>query len=86
MRRAIDIQLDEAGNGLTVFLWTDATLTTGVTLASAVHVTDLRTALDEVYTALTQTLPRYLDPTLTAGLPIKADHITELRAAVVALE
>ena len=50
------------------------------------HVTDLRTALDEVYTALTQTLPRYLDPTLTAGLPIKADHITELRAAVVALE
>jgi hypothetical protein len=59
---------------------------TGVFVRAA-HINELRDALGPVYAAAGATAPAYADPTLTAGAtPVKAIHITELRAAVVALE
>ena len=56
-------------------------------LARAVHLTDLRTALGQAYIACGQSAPTCTDATLTAGtMVIKAVHIAELRAAVLALE
>ena len=54
----------------------------------AVHITELRTALNAAYTACSVAPPTYpTDPTLTAGSTfVKAAHIAELRAAIVALE
>ena len=68
--------------GLMPFAWTDATRTpsTGVLV---VYVTELRTALNEAYQAVSRTAPTYTDPTVAAGLTvIKAVHLNELRAAV----
>ena len=62
-------------------------MTTGSTVVTAAHVTELRTALGEAYVACGQSAPTYTDATLTAGTTvIKAVHIAELRAAVLALE
>jgi len=51
----------------------------------AVHITELRAALNAVYTKLGRTLPSYTDPTLTAGTSSKAAHVQELRNAVSSL-
>jgi hypothetical protein len=73
-------------NGLASFAWTDPTLTPGSTPAKVVHVTELRTALNQVYQAAGRTVPTYTDPTVVARvLVIKAIHLTELRTAVSAL-
>jgi hypothetical protein len=66
--------------------YTPASLTSGATLVSAVQITELRTALNGAYTACGVALPTYTDPALAAGTAIKAAHINELRAAVIALE
>jgi hypothetical protein len=58
----------------------------GVSAIEAVHVTDLRTALTQVYTMLGQPAPVFTDPVLTAGMTVKAVHISQLRAAVFAVE
>jgi hypothetical protein len=59
----------------------------GTTTISAVHVTDLRTALQEAYSAAGMTLPTYADPELTSGVTLaRAAHIAELRNAVIAIE
>jgi hypothetical protein len=51
------------------------------------HISDLRAALAEVYTAVGMAGPSYTDPTLTIGTAVvKMAHIAELRAAVVAIE
>ena len=51
------------------------------------HLTELRTALDAVYDAAARPRPSYTDAAVTAGATtIEAVHLTELRAAVVALE
>ena len=72
--------------GLSAASWTDATLGTAVT-ARTVHISEMRTAVNALYTALSRTVPTYTDPALVAGESmIKAAHITELRAAVKALE
>lgn len=60
-------------------------ITPGVTIVTESHVTQFRTALNEAYTACSLAPPSYTDPSL-AGVMIKAVHIDELRAAVVALE
>ena len=70
-------------NRLSAAVWTDATLVPGVTISKAVHHTELRTALIEVYAALGQTP---LLSVVSTGMVISADHIIELRAAVVAIE
>jgi hypothetical protein len=69
--------------GLSTFGWTDAALTG---IARAIHIAEMRTALAEAYVLAARPLPTYMEPQLTArGTLIKAAHITELRAAVVAL-
>jgi len=73
-------------HGLAPYTWTDPTLTAGSTMVRAQHILELRTALSEAYAAAAVTSPAYTDPGLGAGTMIKSVHITELRAAVVALE
>jgi hypothetical protein len=69
-----------------VFTWTDPTLTRGTTPIKAVHIRELRTALNQVYQALGRALPAYTDSTIVAGqTTAKAAHIQELRTAVSAL-
>jgi hypothetical protein len=82
----VRIDLVRASLGLTGFAWTDPTLTPGVTPVRAQHIVDLRNALTEAYTAAGQAVPTYTDPNLQAGTPSKGVHITEIRAAVVAVE
>ena len=56
-----------------------------MTTIKAVHITELRTALGDVYTAVALSKPTYTDTSL-AGIVVKAVHINEVRAAVVDLE
>ncbi|HEX8617355.1 MAG TPA: hypothetical protein VF911_07205, partial [Thermoanaerobaculia bacterium] len=51
-------------------------------LVRATHITELRSALVPVFTALNLPQPVYTDSTLGAGKQIKAAHIQELRKAV----
>jgi hypothetical protein len=72
-------------HGLPLFQWTDASLA-GVP-ARAVHVQDLRVALSEAYVAAGAAWPELTDQTIVPGATaIRAAHILELRAAVLALE
>jgi len=71
--------------GLPAFPWTDATLTQGVTVVKAVHLAELRTALAQAYTTAGLAPPVYSTVTIAPGVTIAAGHITELRAAVLAL-
>ena len=62
-------------------------LTPGVTPIRRVHLTELRAALAEAYSAAGQTAPTYTDPVITVGeTVIRAAHLMDLRAAVAALE
>ena len=72
--------------GLTSYGWTDSTLTAGVTMVLAIHISDLRTALAEAYTAAGLSPPTYTDPALGPRTSIRAAHVGELRAAVIAIE
>jgi hypothetical protein len=84
LRQRIDAV--RATQKLGVFSYNDPTLTTGTTVVRAVHVTDLRTALQQAYEAAKLTPPTYTDSDLAPGTAVKAVHITDLRAAVVAIE
>jgi hypothetical protein len=64
--------------------WT--TLTGGTTIVQAQHIIDMRMALSQVYTAASVTPPTYTDSVLSAGTTMKAVHIEELRAAIIAIE
>jgi hypothetical protein len=57
----------------------------GVTLVRAVHLSELRNALGEVYEAAGRPQPTYSDLTLSAGLTIAARHVEEIRSAAAAL-
>ena len=75
------------GLGLTPFVWTDPTISSGETAIRAVHMTELRSAITEAYVAAGRESPTYTDdPIIAWTTPIKPVHITELRAAVIALE
>ena len=51
------------------------------------HLTELRAALAEAYSAAGRAAPAYTDPVVTAGATaIRAAHLMELRAVVAALE
>jgi len=82
----VRIDLVRARLGLEGFAWRDPTLTPGVTLVRAQNVVDLRDALAEAYTAAGKPLPTYTDPNLQAGTVARGVHITEIRAAIVAVE
>jgi len=73
-------------NTLAPFSWNDPTLTGGTSIVRAQHIVDIRTALSQVYAALSLTPPTYTDPALSIGTTIKAVHIEELRAAIIAIE
>jgi hypothetical protein len=64
----------------TAITFTDNPLTVGTTLVKAVHVTELRQAVNAVRAAANLTAATWTDPTLTAGTTaIKEVHVTELR-------
>jgi hypothetical protein len=72
-------------NGLPATGWTDPTLSTAVAVR-AIHVREMRSALNEVYARRSLPPPTYSDSNLGTGTTvIKAAHIIELRAAVLAL-
>jgi hypothetical protein len=70
--------------GLAAATWTP--IVAGSTMIRASHITELRGALAAVYAAAARSGPVYSDNGLTAGMAIKAAHVMELRAAVLALE
>lgn len=82
LRTRIDAARAKYGRG--AYSWTG--LTAGSSIISAVYITELRTALLDAYTAGKITpQPTFTDSSL-AGVTVKAVHITEIRAAVVAIE
>ena len=65
------------------FTFTDDPLTAQTTLVRAVHILELRAALDSVRVAHGLPAFGWTDPTLTPGsTPVKVVHLTELRAAL----
>ena len=58
----------------------------GVSMVNGQHLLQIRGALTEAYTAAGMLAPTFTDPGLPAGTVIKAVHIQELRAAIIALE
>ena len=77
------IDLLRSALGLESFGWTDPILTAGVTPARLIHLLDLRRALAAAYAASGRAAPTYTDP---AATPIRAAHVGELHAAVLALQ
>ncbi|MBP6716897.1 MAG: hypothetical protein KA205_08540, partial [Acidobacteria bacterium] len=73
-------------HGLAAFTWTDPALVAGITSPKRVHLTELRTALNEAYVQAGRTPPTYTDTPVADVTTIRAIHIAELRAAVIALE
>ena len=58
-----------------------------MTRVRRVHLLELRSALAEAYGASGRAVPRWTDASPVSGsTPIRAAHVTELRAAVLALE
>jgi hypothetical protein len=70
---------------LAAFVWTDSSLA-GTTIKRT-HLVELRSAVSAVYTARGVTAPAWTDATITpVATVVRAVHISELRAAVLALE
>ncbi len=69
-----------AAAGLSPASFTDSSLTGR--FIKAAYILELRTALNEARTLLGVGDAFYVDPTLSAGMRIKAAHITDLRNAV----
>ena len=84
LRARIDALRRKAG--LAVYVWTDPALIAGATPVKVVHLTELRTALDEAYVAAARPAPVYDDAAVAGGTGIRAAHLMELREAVAALE
>ena len=83
LRGAIDTL--RSRQGLAAFVWTDSSLA-GTTIKRT-HLVELRSAVSEVYTARGVSAPAWSDATITPAVTVvRAVHITELRAAVLALE
>ncbi|MBI2822046.1 MAG: M36 family metallopeptidase, partial [Acidobacteria bacterium] len=80
------IDLVRQAKGLAPFAWSYALLTPGKSVIRAPHIVELRTALGQVYAAEDRSQPTYTDPALNSGSRIRAVHISELRAAVIAIE
>jgi hypothetical protein len=67
----------------TTVLFDDNPISTGSTIVKAIHITQLRTAVNAMRTAAGLAGGTYTDPVLTAGMTfIKAAHLTDLRAAL----
>ena len=67
----------------TTVIFTDDPLVAGTTVIQAVHLTQLRTAVDAVRTLASLGAGSYTDPALTIGVtPVKVQHVTDLRTAL----
>ena len=67
--------------------YTNDPLVPGVTAARAVHVTELRTLINNLYSSYGFSAPTWTNPTIVPGqTTIRATHITEMRNAISALE
>jgi photosystem II stability/assembly factor-like uncharacterized protein len=82
LRQCIDSL--RARHSLPAFAWTDSPLVAGDTPVKALHLQEQRTALSAVYAAAGRTPPTWAEP-ITEGAAIKAAHVSELRAAVLAI-
>ncbi len=70
-------------NPVAAVVFTDDPLVAGTTAIKAVHVSELRSAIQTVRARYSLGSFSYTDPTLAAGTtPIKAVHITEMRTAL----
>lgn len=68
---------------LSAATFTDAALTVNTTKAKAVHITELRTALDAARAAIGLAAISYTNPTLTVqSTGINTAHVAELRGGV----
>ena len=83
LRTRIDALRERAG--LPRFGWTDPVLEAGLTPVRIVHLLELQSALAAVYEAVGQSAASYTERA-RAGAAVRAAHLMELRAAVVALE
>jgi photosystem II stability/assembly factor-like uncharacterized protein len=66
----------------TTVIFTDPTVTSGVTTVKSAHITELRTAVNAVRTLAILGSSSFTDPTLSSSIFIQRVHITELRAAL----
>lgn len=84
MRNHVNVLL--LRSGLPAYPWAERTLAGAVVKGS--HLSELRSALADVYWRRYRYYgPTYTDPVITPGVtPVKAVHIAELRAAILALE
>lgn len=64
------------------FGFTDDPIVASTTMAKAVHITELRTAVDALRHAVGLPAGTYTDSTLQSGLTIKAAHVQDLRDAL----
>lgn len=65
----------------TTVIFTDDPLVAGVTIVKAVHITQLRTAVNAVRTLAGLAAGSFTDPTIAVGVTaVRAAHVTELRA------
>lgn len=69
-----------APDSATTIMFTDDLLSAGIAI-KAVHITELRTAVNAMRAAAGLTLPTYTD-TNPAGVPVKALHLVQLRMAL----
>jgi hypothetical protein len=66
----------------TAITFTDNPLTVGTTPVKAVHMTELRQAVNAVRAAANLSAATWTDPTLSTSVTIKAVHVTELRSSL----
>ncbi len=70
-----------AVDAATTIMFSNDPLSAGIS-AQALHISELRTAVNAMRTAAGLGAATFTDPTVSSGTPIKAVHITELRSAL----
>ena len=73
-------------NGLSKMNWTDPVLVSGATEVRRVHLTEMRTAVGEVYRRVGRPEFTFADGALSGFPVIRGSHIVELRAALSAIQ
>lgn len=68
----------------TTIVFTDDPLVTGSTLIKAVHITQLRTAVNSLRACAGLPASTFTDPSLGIGTSVKKNHIDELRSGMTA--
>ena len=84
LRNRINAQRTRFGLGAAA--WTDPSLGVGASVIKAAHVTEMRSALQGAYAQAGTAFPALADAVLTAGMPVRAVHLSQLRIAVKNLE